>query len=84
MKSNITTAEEACMIPKSHGMQAVSPKDMAAFIEEIRCSQPWFEHYLSHPEITIGLAQGRYGKKGLIRRLTEMHAVDNQDEYANG
>jgi hypothetical protein len=45
-------------------------------IGDIRHDMAHLASYLSHPEITTGLASGRFGRKGLVRRLTEMHAAD--------
>ena len=81
--STITTAYEAALSCASHGKNKITGAEMAAFVLE-QSAKPWFEHYMTHPEIVMGLAHGRFGRKGLERRLTEMHAADNMDEYANG
>ena len=82
MKANqLTTAEEAATRCNAHGKARISSQEMQAHIESIRCNQPYFEHYLSHPEIIMGLSMGRFGRKGLLKRLEEMHGVDNQDEH---
>ena len=75
MKTKITTAEEAArMSPFTR--KGFTSIQMLCAIGDIRNDHPTLAHYLKHPEIIIGLGEGRFGPKGLLRRLTEMEAVD--------
>ena len=50
---------------------------MLQLLGDIRHDQPELAEYLTHPEIVTGLAAGRFGRRGLVRRLTEMAEADS-------
>ena len=60
-----------------HGKAQITAHLMLQEIGDIRHDQPELAEYLNHPEIVTGLAVGRFGRKGLVRRLTEMADADS-------
>ena len=77
MKTTITTAEAAANMSARHGKAQITAHLMLQEIGDIRHDQPELAEYLNHPEIVTGLAVGRFGRKGLVRRLTEMADADS-------
>lgn len=72
---NITTAEQAASaVPTTR--KGFTSVQMLSAIGDIRHDEPHLAHYLQHPEIVIGLAEGRFGPNGLRRRLDEMSLAD--------
>ena len=78
MKNTLTTAEEAAATRGLHGRQDTRTTIIAT-ITDIRKNSPHLCGYLTHPEIIIGLAHGRFGSKGLKRRLQEMCDADDPE-----
>lgn len=76
MNQPTTSAETAARMCSQHGKAATTSHLMLQLIGDIRHDQPELAEYLSHPEIVMGLASGRFGRKGLVRRLTEMDEAD--------
>ena len=76
MNQPTTSAETAANMCSRHGKAATTSHLMLQLIGDIRHDQPELAEYLSHPEIVMGLAVGRFGAKGLVRRLTEMNEAD--------
>jgi hypothetical protein len=76
MKTDRSSAEYATNLSPRHGKAGITAHLMLQQIGDIRHDMAHLASYLSHPEITTGLASGRFGRKGLVRRLTEMHAAD--------
>lgn len=75
MNAKLTTAEEAASkAPTTR--KGFTPVQMLCAIGDIRHDCAELVHYLTHPEIIIGLAEGRFGPNGLKRRLSEMAAAD--------
>lgn len=72
----INTAEQAATIRPTTATGKFTSQQMVQAISAIRKNQPELVSYLSHPEIVIGLANGRFGPNGLTRRLQQMLAVD--------
>ena len=75
-KSKITSAETAALMCIRHGKAKITASLMIQSIGDIRHEQPELAEYLNHPEIVTGLAIGRFGRKGLVRRLAEMADAD--------
>jgi len=79
MTTKLTTAEEAArMTPTTR--RGFTSIQMLCVIGDIRHDSPELACYLTHPEIIIGLGEGRFGPNGLKRRLAEMSAADCGDE----
>lgn len=76
MTSNRSSAESAANLCSSHGKDGITAHLMLQAIGDIRHDMMHLASFLNHPEITTGLAVGRFGRKGLVRRLTEMHQAD--------
>lgn len=80
MKTNITTAEEAArMTPTTR--KGFTSIQMLCAIGDIRHDNAELASYLTHPEIIIGLGEGRFGPNGLKRRLTEMAEADSGEGF---
>ncbi len=75
MKNTITTAEQAVQCQPRHG-KGYTQVQMLCAIGDIRHDDASKAHYLTHPEIIIGLSEGRFGVNGLKRRLAQMEAAD--------
>jgi hypothetical protein len=80
MKKNITTAEEAARTTPIHGNGFTSIQMLCA-IGDIRRDSAELANYLTHPEIIVGLAEGRFGVNGLKRRLAKMAAADSSEGF---
>ena len=76
-KNQLTTAEAATNMCNRHGKAGITAHLMLQLLGDIRHDQPELAEYLTHPEIVTGLAAGRFGRKGLVRRLTEMAEADS-------
>jgi len=76
MNKNLTTAEAAANMNNRHGKLQITAHLMLQTIGDIRHDARELAEYLNHPEIVIGLSEGRFGRNGLVRRLTEMAEVD--------
>lgn len=70
----MTTAEQAIVTRELHGRIA-SQTDMLTAVRELR--KEGLSSYLSHPEIIVGLTEGKYGANGLKRRIREMAESDS-------
>jgi len=80
MKVNNMTAEEAArMTPRTR--KGFTSIQMLCAIGDIRHDNEALVNYLTHPEIIIGLCEGRFGPNGLKRRLTEMEAADSGEGF---
>ena len=79
-RNDKSSAEYAASLCGYHGRDQISDERMMAHVAEIRANQPDLAEYLNHPEITMGLAYGKFGCKGLVRRLSEMLAADTHDD----
>lgn len=75
INKSITTAEQATATRATHG-KGYTNVQMLCAITDIRNDEPSLAHYLSNPEIIIGLSSGRFGINGLKRRLNELAAID--------
>ena len=82
--SNLTTAEQAASIRPFKAMGEWTSQEMVRAIAELRVSQPRLADYLSHPEIIIGLANGRFSPNELRRRLAQMADADDADGEFDG
>ena len=66
-----TTAEEAVKIGGYRNNEVIE------LIKAIRPS--WKASYLDHPEIIVGLAEGRFSASGLFNRIEQMAAADSEE-----
>jgi len=76
MNKNLTTAEDATNMSNRHGKLQITAHLMLQIIGDIRHDARSLAEYLNHPEIVIGLSEGRFGRNGLLRRLSEMADAD--------
>lgn len=76
--SQATTPEEAVM-RCPYDRPELFRADMLDTIRQIRQEHPEWVEYLTHPEIILGLAYGRYDPQALRRRIKEMFDNDNKE-----
>lgn len=75
-KQNCTTAEDAARMCR-RTVRGFSTTDMLVAIADIRVHTQELVSYLTHPEVLVGLAEGRFGPTGLKRRLALMEQADS-------
>ena len=77
--SFITTAEDAAGILYADGCQETAI-GIHRMLRHIRANRPTLAPYLTHPNIIVGIANGRCGPTTLIRWLEELEATDVGDD----
>ena len=75
----ITTAEEAAGILYADGCPETATAIHRA-LRHIRADRPTLVPYLTHPNIIVGIANGRCGPTTLIRWLEELEYADAGDD----
>jgi hypothetical protein len=75
----ITTAEEAAGILYADGCPETATAIHRA-LRHIRANRPTLAPYLTHPNIIVGIANGRCGPTTLIRWLEELEYADAGDD----
>ena len=79
--SFITTAEEAAAILFADSNKATALAiAVRRALRDIRHNRPHLAPYLSHPNIIVGIANGRCDPPTLLRWLEELETVDGDDE----
>jgi len=61
-------------IPHERNFSAPS---MLQTIADLRATRPDLAHYLTHPEIIVGLAEDRFGRYTLQSRLEQLADADS-------
>jgi hypothetical protein len=77
--SFITTAEEAAGILYADGCPETATAIHRA-LRHIRANLPTLAPYLTHPNIIVGIANGRCAPATLIRWLEELENADTGDD----
>ena len=77
--SFITTAEEAAGILYADGCPETATAIHRA-LRYIRADRPTLVPYLTHPNIIVGIANGRCGPTTLLRWLEELEDADNIED----
>ncbi len=77
---SLTTAEEAARICSVRSGSTTRWVEWIVTLAELRNGSPELAHYLSHPEIIIGIAEGALTPVTLKERLQQMWEADNNIE----
>lgn len=80
--SFITTAEDAAGILYADGCPETATAIHRA-LRDIRANRPTLVPYLTHPNIILGIANGRCGPTTLVRWLEELEDADVGDDTAD-
>ena len=78
--SFINTAEDAAAILFADSNKATALAiAVRRALRDIRATRPTLAHYLKHPSIILGIAQGRCDPPTLLRWLEELEAIDGDE-----
>ena len=75
--TNIAPAIIAIRASKTHGAQKFTAQQMCWAVQHLAETHPTAIHYINHPDVIVGLSEGKFGKLGLLRKLQELEEIDN-------